>query len=168
MHLGQAVDTVRRAQLTAWAGVPGDDGITPRAAVAGMLALSWRRAELLSEALRQQVEAANGEGTPGGLIGHRYSASEAAGGIYPTGEQARALVELERAERELVVKFAEAGHRMGIEEARVALAEEHGVIMANILAAALARLGLDPRDPEVRAAVHAELMQLAARRRDDG
>jgi hypothetical protein len=162
-HVGKTVARARRDALTAWAASLGDDGISPRLAVAAQLGLAWRRAGLLGEELRRQVEAANDDGTPGGLVGHTYGASAAAGGIYPTGERARALVELERAERELVVRFAETGHKMGIEDARVRLAEEDASALIMILVAALRALGLDPHDGEVRDAVAAALHQFAAR-----
>lgn len=170
MHLGKSVAQARREVLTAWAAVPDDTGISPRAAVAGQLGVAWRRAELLGEALRQQAESSSGNGDgaagTGGLVGHRYSASEAAGGIYPTAEQARALVEIEAAERDRVVRFGKVAHEMGVEEARVRLAEEEGAVMSAILASALRRLGVDPGDAAVRAAVHAELLAVVAARGD--
>jgi hypothetical protein len=158
MHCGKTVERARRDALTAWAAVPGDDGISPRVAVAAQLGLAWRRAELLGEELRKQVAAANGDGTPGGLIGHRYAASAVAGGVYATGEAVRALAELESAERDRVARLAEIGHRMGIEEHQLALAEAHGALVAELISAVLARLGLNPRDPEIREAVQGELM----------
>jgi hypothetical protein len=156
-HLGKSVAQARRDVLTEWAAVPGDDGISPRMAVAAQLGLAWRRAQLLGELLRQQAEADSGDSTPGGLVGHTYSADRSAGGVYPTGERARALVELERAERELVVRFAEAGHRMGIEEAKVRVLAEHVEALTMVLTRVLERFGLDDRRPQVRLAVWEEL-----------
>jgi hypothetical protein len=162
MHLGQAVDVVRRAQLTAWAATPDDDGISPRAAAAGQLGLAWRRAALLGEALRQQAEtdAGPGDATTGGLVGFRYSASAAADGVYATGEAPRALVELEAAERDRVVRFAEAASRMGVEAEMTALARAHGDELLAILGAVLVDFGFDPADAAVRAVVVRRLRAL--------
>jgi hypothetical protein len=124
-HIGMTVAAARRAAVAAWAAVPDDQGITPMAAVAGQLALSWRRAQLLGEELRRQVEAASG-GEGGGLVGYVYSASTAADGIYPASEQIRALVKLEAEERERCVRFAAAAHALGV--------REHAVNVAQVLA----------------------------------
>jgi hypothetical protein len=162
-HAGKTVAQARRDALTAWAAVPGDDGISPGTAVLAQLGLAWRRAELLGAELRRQAEAGEpGGGLAGGLVGASYSASAAAGGVYATGERVRALAELEAAERDRVVRFAETAHRMGIEDARLDLAQAIGGHVVVVLTAALGRLGLDARDPDVRAAVYAELRQLTA------
>jgi hypothetical protein len=158
-HLGVSVEQARRQVLTAWAAMPGDGGITPADAVMGMLGLSWRRADLLGELLRQQADGAGS----GGLTGHTYSASPAAGGVYPTGERVRALAELERAERELCAKLAETAHRMGIEEARVRLAARYGDELAAYTRRLLVNLGLDGRDEQVGAAVAAAARWVAGR-----
>lgn len=138
-----------------------------------MLGLAWRRADLLAGELRAQVEGVPAVGNGGGsgadgLVGHTYSASEVAGGIYPTGERARALVEIEAAERDRVVRYAKTAHEMGIEDARIALAEQAGEDIRIVLDNALRTLGLDPRDEQVRAAAYAALTELAAQRRGIG
>jgi hypothetical protein len=169
MHAGKPVAQVRRDVLTAWAAVPGDDGITPQEAVAGMLGLAWRRAALLASLLAEQAAVDGGSGNaPGGLVGHAYSASVAAGGIYPTAERVRALAELERVERELVVKTAEAAHRMGIEETRVRLMAALGDQLHAYTDGLLAHLGLSSRDPHVQAAIVAAAREQAAREGADG
>jgi hypothetical protein len=162
MHCGKRATEARRDALTAWAAVPGDDGLTPGVAVLAQLGLAWRRAELLGEELRKQVAAANGDGTPGGLVGHRYAASAAAGGVYATGEAVRALAELEAEERDRVVRFAQAGHQMGIAEERLWMAQETGSRIAVAVDAILRRLALSDEQwqmvPEV---VPDELRQLS-------
>jgi hypothetical protein len=57
------------------------------------------------------------------------------GGVYVTEEE-RELPRIERAERELVVKFAKPCHEMGVEDARLALAEQAGAAMTALLSAA--------------------------------
>jgi hypothetical protein len=163
LHVGKSVEQARRDAVTAWAAVPGDNGISPGSAVLGQLGLAWRRAELLGAELARQTAGGAGGGVQGGLIGARYGADSSAGGVYETGEAVRALAELEAAERERVVKFAEVAHRMGIEGARLNLAHEIGGHVVAVLVAALARLGLDGRDAEVRAVVYEELRQLTTR-----
>src|SRR5712691_5248162 len=101
-HAGKTIEQARRDAVNAWAAMPDDQGITPLAAAAGQLNLSWRRAQLLGDELRRQVEAASG-GNGGGLVGYVYSASAASDGIYPASEQVRALVKLEAEERERCV-----------------------------------------------------------------
>jgi hypothetical protein len=144
-HAGTTVAEARRAALTAWAAVPDDRGVTPLAAVAGELGLAWRRARLLGEELRRQVQAAAGDDDDGGgLVGHVYSASAAADGIYPTGEHVRALAELEAAERERVVKFAATAHTMGVYEHQVAVARELGGALTRVLDGIFDDLSLTP------------------------
>jgi hypothetical protein len=169
-HAGKSVERARRDAVSAWAAVPGDDGISPGAAVLGQLGLAWRRAELLGAELERQAmsggrdrpghERRGAGGTAGSLVGETFSASAAAGGIYATGERVRGLAELEAAERDRVVRFAEVAHRMGIEEARIDLAKEIGHHAVTVLSGVLARLGLDSRDFDVQTAVYAELRQI--------
>ena len=143
-HIGMTVAEARRVVLTAWAAVPDDQGISPMAAVAGQLNLSWRRAQLLGGELRRQVEAAGG-GDGGGLVGYVYSASAAADGIYPASEAVRALVKLEAEERERCVRFAAAAHAMGLQEHQVSVAREVGGALVQVLTGILDDLELDDR-----------------------
>lgn len=171
LHCGKKVSQARKDALTAWAAVPGDDGITPRAAVSAHLNLAWRRAQEYGRLLQQQVEgsapaeAAGGDDEDGapagtsGLVGHTWSSSSE--GLYATGEKARALVELERAERELLLKFAAEGHRMGIEERAQWVAERDAAGIAAVIRGTLAKLNLDPESPEVGAAVAATIRELS-------
>jgi hypothetical protein len=140
MHVGKTLERARADAVSAWAAVPGDDGIAPRAAVAAMLGLAWRRAGLLGDLLRQQAEAAD-DGAPGGLA------------------------ELEAAERDRVVRYGKTAHDMGVQERRARLAAEAGEFLVEVSARALTALGADPHDPQVRAAVHEAIVATAAGRR---
>jgi hypothetical protein len=134
MHLGKQVETVRREQLTAWAATPWDGDVTPAGAVAGQLGLAWRRAALLAEELRRQAE--GGDSTPAGLAAQ------------------------EAAERERVVRFAEAAHRMGVQETQLKLSHEAGMRLTNMLRDILEDLGHDAGDAAVRAVVRRRLQQI--------
>jgi hypothetical protein len=118
-HIGKTVAQARAAALSAWAAIPDDDGVTPLAAVAGQLNLSWRRAQLLSDELRKQVEA--------------------------TGEYIVALAELEAAERDRVVRFAAQAHAIGVLDRQVNVARAVGGALVQALDGIFADLELDAR-----------------------
>ena len=73
--------------------------------------------------------------------------------MYSTGEQARALVAMERAERELVGKLAEQAHRMGVEDRQMAFVEAVSGWLDDLLNAVAARLGFDPGSEPARLAI---------------
>ena len=77
--------------------------------------------------------AGDGDGSGGGLVGSTWSASEAAGGIYATGERARALTDIEAAERDRVVRFAKLAHEMGVADHWVSVAREVGGKVSQML-----------------------------------
>lgn len=137
------------AQITAWSAL-GEVHIDYRMAVMGVLQMTWMRLGAYGELLRRQVEAdlpREGEPreretylgeeemeilkkAPTGLIGHRYGAAGKEGHIYAQSEEVRALVLLEREERDRVVKYAKTAHDMGISQRMTDLAEKWGEIVA--------------------------------------
>lgn len=82
--------------------------------------------------------------TTSGLIGYRYGAAGKDGRIYAQSEEVRALVALESAERDRVVKFAKTAHDMGISERLTSLAERWGDLVAGRISAILGELTSRP------------------------
>ena len=166
-HGGHRLDVLRakgQARITAWSAIgspPNGQRLEPGMAVLGMLQMSWLRAAAYGELLRQQVvtetppepdsEGFDPEGDPQatGLIGYRYGAAGKDGTIYAVSEEVRALVALESAERDRVVKFAKTAHDMGISERLTNLAERWGDIVAGRITLILAGLELT-RDQEAK------------------
>lgn len=146
------------ARITAWkaTGRPTKDQVQPGIAVLGMLQMTWLRASAYGELLRQQVARdarpepdqdgfdPEGEVQPSGLIGYKYGAAGKDGTIYAQSEEIRALVALEAAERDRVVKFAKTAHDMGISERLTGLAERWGDVVATRITLILAGLNLTP------------------------
>ncbi|MFI7461859.1 hypothetical protein [Nonomuraea sp. NPDC049646] len=169
MHAGENVDLAKAKgeAMTAWAAWTGEQLVSSTDAVLGMLQLSWLRAELLGQLLRQQftqAQAAADEdgGGPGGehpelgpgrgLVGHTRAAAKDIG-IFVSGEAPRALTVLEGLERDRVVKYAKVAHDMGIAEQQVRIAEQYGQMLADVIRGSLDAhldrvlgvLGDDPR-----------------------
>jgi hypothetical protein len=161
MHLGRRVEDVRREQLTAWAATPDDQGVSPAAAIMGALGITWRRMLLLAAELGQQVEQDAAAGPSGGLVGNTWSANEAAGGVYPTGERARALVDIERAERELVGKLAAQAHAMGVADRQLVFVEACAAWLDDLMSALVRRLGYDPGSEVARLAIAQAMSELS-------
>src|SRR5690606_25639893 len=86
------------------------------------------------------------EGSPktSGLIGYRYGSAGKDGRIYAQSEEVRALVALESAERDRVVKYSKTADDMGIFERLTSLAERWGDLVAGRISAMLADLNLTP------------------------
>lgn len=76
-----------------------------------------------------------------GLVGHNYSAVKDIG-IFATGENIRALVQLEQTERDRCAKLAEMAHKMGIAERQIRMAETEGAALVGMLRRILDRLQL--------------------------
>jgi hypothetical protein len=145
------------ARITAWHAFGAPATIDYRMAVLGVLQMTCLRLATYGELLRRQV-AAEGEDTEpltdqnadgeladaGGLIGHRYGMGGKDGILYRQTEEVRALVSLEAAERDRVVKFAKTAHDMGISDRLTNLAERWGDIVASRMAAMLGDLNLSP------------------------
>lgn len=162
LHGGVSREVARvkgETRISAWSaiGTPANgQGIDSSAAVLGMLQQSWLRANLYGQLLQRQVgidgtdEAevdAGDAGSKNGLIGYRYGAAGKDGNIYAVSEEARALVALEAAERDRVVKYAKTAHDMGISDKMIGLAERWGDQVVNRLMLILAGLALT-RDQE--------------------
>ena len=159
MHAGTRGEVAKaegQTVITAWNAMGGAPNIDYRMAVLGVLQMTWLRLGAYSELLRRQV-AAEGEVTEAepfdpdeenpktsGLIGYRYGAAGKDGRIYAQSEEVRALVALESAERDRVVKFAKTAHDMGISERLTSLAERWGDLVAGRISAILGELNLTP------------------------
>lgn len=157
-------------RISAWSaiGVAAEgQGIESSAAVLGMLQQSWLRANLYGQLLQRQVtedgtdEAevdAGDAGSKNGLIGYRYGAAGKDGTIYAVSEEARALVALEAAERDRVVKYAKTAHDMGISDKMIGLAERWGDAVVSRIMIILAGLQLTPdQEAMVPALIRAHL-----------
>lgn len=162
------------AVITAWSALGrATREISPSEAVLGMLQLAWLRAHAYGELLRRQVvsdgetsspiEGNGDEGTveTGGLIGYRYGMGGKEGIQYRQNEEVRALVALEAAERDRVVKYAKTAHDMGISSALINLAERWGDVVAGRVTLMLDALELTPEQAsKVPALVNAHLSSI--------
>lgn len=147
--------------------------IDPAMAVLGILQMSWLRLQTYGEMLRRQVledvethkeiaaipdpddpsvfdldfdpagavQIAPGTG---GLIGYTMGAAGKDGVLYRQGEAVRAMVTLEAAERDRVIKYAKIAHDMGISTRLTDLAERWGDVVASRVSAVLEGLALTP------------------------
>jgi hypothetical protein len=144
------------ARINAWSAIgkaADGEGVDSSAAVLGMLQQSWMRAHLYSRLLHDQVvkdgtdevELEDGRsGDVSGLIGFRFGAAGKDGHIYAVSEEARALVALESAERDRVVKYAKVAHDMGISERMISMAEKWGDVVVNRIVLIIDGLNLTP------------------------
>jgi hypothetical protein len=175
-HRAEVAIAKGEARITAWSatgkpagGQPLDAGM----AVLGMLQMTWLRAAAYGELLRQQVTkdeyVPDSEGhdpelsstQTSGLIGYRYGAAGKDGNIYAVSEEARALVSLEAAERDRVVKYAKTAHDMGISERLTNLAERWGDVVATRITLILDGLELTPeQEARVAPLIQAHLSQI--------
>lgn len=102
---------------------------------ARLIAVSVARAEFLGELLAAQYE----EEGVGGLVGSTLSAAVVAHGgdsssleTVATGEAARALIELEMAERAHAAKLTKDAIQLGVEASRVDLMRSYGRTVAEV------------------------------------
>lgn len=164
IHAGKKTEVARRegeARISAWNALGATPNVDYRMAVLGVLQMTWLRLGAYSELLRRQVategavtpaepfdpDAQDGEeGAPAtsGLIGYRFGAAGKDGKIYAQSEEVRALVALESAERDRVVKYAKTAHDMGISERLTSLAERWGDVVAGRITRLLTDLELTP------------------------
>jgi hypothetical protein len=175
-HSGAVAVAKGEARITAWSAIGRPSGGQPLdsgMAVLGMLQMTWLRAAAYGELLRQQVvrdelpepdhdglQDGQPSGTSG-LIGYRYGAAGKDGTIYAVSEEARALVALEAAERDRVVKFAKTAHDMGISERLTNLAERWGDVVATRITLILDGLELTPeQEAKVAPLIQAHLSQI--------
>lgn len=144
-----------RVRISAWSpmGEAGDKPISAPVAVMSILQMSYLRLASYSELLRQQVANAKthvdnpsevDEPETSGLIGFRYGAAGKDGNVYVQTEEIRALVALEAAERDRIVRFAKTAHDMGISERMTQLAERWGDMVAEAVNSMLHALNLSP------------------------
>lgn len=163
MHAGVSLEVAvaqGQARITAFSAMGATPGIDPGFAVLASLHMAWMRLHLYARLLEEQVRSDEAEGsflsgrlTDGaaddqpspegvrGLIGHTYAADKQAG-IFAASEAQRALVTLESAERDRVVRYAKVAHDMGIAEREVKLAEKQGELLASVIRGVLGDLEL--------------------------
>lgn len=156
MHAGKKRELAKiqgEARITAWSPHGEKIKLDAGMAVLGVLQMTWLRLGSYSELLRRQVaterdiaEDPSEVDSPSqsGLIGYRYGAAGKDGVVYVQSEEVRALVALEAAERDRVVKYAKTAHDMGISERITGLAEKWGDIVAMRVATMLDALNLTP------------------------
>ena len=178
-HAGISTELAKaqgEAVITAWSALGrATREISPSEAVLGMLQLSWLRAHAYGELLRRQVvsdgemsdpvdrpDSDDGEApVTSGLIGHKIGMGGKEGITYRQGEEVRALVALEAAERDRVVKYAKTAHDMGISSALINLAERWGDVVAGRVTLMLDALELTPEQAtKVPALVNAHLSSI--------
>lgn len=179
-HGGYRTDVLKakgEARITAWNAlgpVDSEDRVEPSMAVLGMLQMAWLRAAAYGELLHRQVvnqasdepdheglEGGDASGKTSGLIGYRYGAAGKEGHIYAVNEEVRALVPLESAERDRVVRFAKTAHDMGISERLINLAEKWGDVVAGRITLILAGLELSPeQERKVPGLIHTHLSNI--------
>jgi hypothetical protein len=153
------------ARITAWSPVGPTVAVDASSAVLGVLQMTHLRLAAYAELLRRQVvkegdtagELSESD-TPeaSGLIGFRYGMGGKDGITYVQTEEIRALVALEAAERDRVVKYAKTAHDMGISDRLTNLAERWGDIVATRISLMLDGLQLTPD----QAAMVPQLLQL--------
>lgn len=164
------------ARITAWSALgepPDGKNLDSGLAVLGMLHMTWLRAAAYGELLRQQTVkdappepdpeglGPGDEVSPSGLIGYRYGAAGKDGTIFAQSEEVRALVVLEAAERDRVVKFAKTAHDMGISSRLTSLAERWGDVVITRLMLVLDSLDLTPeQEAQVPGLIKAHLGQI--------
>lgn len=159
-HGGHRLEVLKakgKAVITAWSAIgeaAQGKGISSSAAVLGMLQQSWLRAALYGQLLHNQVssdqesgivETDEGSIDVTGLIGNRFGSAGQEGRIYAVSEEARALVALEAAERDRVVKYAKTAHDMGISDKLIGLAERWGDLVVSRIMVVIAGLQLSPQ-----------------------
>lgn len=165
-HGGQSLEVLKakgeaNKAMTAFAayGIPTID---PGHAVLSMLQMAWLRLHLYAGLLEAQLDAQGGTAddvpvdlddvdpeqgdgpSTGGLIGHTYAPAKGGDGRVVTGEAPRALVVLESAERDRIVRYAKTAHDMGIAERDIRLAERQSELLATVLQGVLGDLELTP------------------------
>jgi|SRR6187549_1051971 len=142
-----------QARISAWSPVGTGAKMDAGVAVLSVLQMSWLRLAAYSALLQRQVTQSPEEpGNPvtedepqaSGLIGFRYGAAGKDGSIYVQSEEVRALVALEAAERDRVVRYAKTAHDMGISDRLTSLAERWGDVVAGRIAVMLEALVLTP------------------------
>lgn len=168
VHGGKSPQIARRAavryELATW-GVD-DEKVDASEQLLRLLAQSSRRVSLYSDLLeaeyRSEAELGQAMGASGlkALIGHKFDLTK--DGLPVAVEEAiRGLVELEAQERDRCARFAKLAIDAGLEERRVQIEEGQASMVAKILSAALAEVGLADRSDEVLKVVARRLESVA-------
>jgi len=163
------------------------DGVTERInlleAMAELASVAVARARFLGELLEAQWLAAEGEPGAGldgppessGLVGYTYAAEVVGSGAGATlersvtGEQIRALVVLEAAERDRAARLIDTCLKIGVALHTTEVVRSYAGSVAAALQAMVAELGLSLDDvPVLRAAQRAGLAARKALGQDDG
>lgn len=174
------------------------DGVTQRinllASYAELAAVAMARAQFLGDLLEQQWQAADygaldgdqmapadpetglgGPETAAGLIGYTYSSAVVGHGDgatlerTATGEQIRALVELEGRERDRAAKLIESCLKIGVELEQVEVIRAYARTISVAIQGIVSELGLSMTDEAVlRAAKRSALAARRAMGQDDG
>lgn len=160
-HSGYSLAVLKakgEAAITAWNPLSRSaPTVDASAAVLSVLQMSYLRLGVYSDLLRRQVAvegdqadnpATEDEPNASGLIGYRYGAAGKDGVVYVQSEEVRALVALEAAERDRVVKYAKTAHDMGISDRLTQMAEQWGDIVAGRVSLLLSALNLTPEQTE--------------------
>lgn len=149
---GSVAKAQGEARITAWNPMGQVVAVDANAAVLGVLQMTHLRLASYADLLRRQVvtdgdtAGSTSEDAPNasGLIGFRYGMGGKDGITYVQSEEVRALVSLEAAERDRVVKYAKTAHDMGISSRLTDLAEKWGDIVAGRISLLIDGLGLSP------------------------
>jgi hypothetical protein len=151
-HVGMSKAAARakgQATITAWQASVGTPTIDVSMTVLAVLQMTWLRLAAYSEMLRDQVEedeegeAGTGTGSAA-LIGYRWGAAGKDGKLYKQTEEVRAMVALEAAERDRIVRYAKIAHDMGISDRLTSLAERWGDVVVGRITLVLEGLQLTP------------------------
>lgn len=115
---------------------------------------------LEAETARLDLERVFNHGPVAALIGHTYAGTQTSG-VIATGEKIRGLAELEAQERDRCANFAAKAVAAGLAERMVRASEQMAGLVAKAVEDSLAELGLDPKDPRVRAVIAGRLQAIA-------
>jgi hypothetical protein len=115
---------------------------------------------LEAETARLDLERVFNAGPVAALIGHTYAGTQTSG-VIATGEKIRGLAQLEAEERDRCANFAAKAVAAGLAERMVRASEQMAGLVAKAVEDSLAELGLDPKDPRVRAVIAGRLQALA-------
>jgi hypothetical protein len=120
---GQLPPIPEGAEVTAWGATlpPGMDALSPRVAMIVLMHVSWWRWSELARLLKQQMDEQILDALSGqpaseshGVVGHKYAMNPKDSKLYATGEEIRALAELEGQERDRCSRLAREAHDMGL------------------------------------------------------
>lgn len=120
---GQLPPIPEDADVTPWRAMlpEGADVLSPRMAMVLLMHVSWLRwselAQMLERQMGEQVlDALSGQpaAESHGVVGHKMAMNPKDSRLYATGEEIRALAELEGQERDRCSRLAREAHDMGL------------------------------------------------------